>query len=473
MGEPLDLLTFFPPVEDAQWQNLISEDLSWQPIEGITIHPYYRRGTSDPTPILDHPGWIIRADVDLKDASAALDAGAEALGFVLPESAPIPEDLPLGRVPLFFRGEGVNLKFIQSLRTRAEERGLELEQLRGAVIPFEHQSPHTKLQAAKGTGLWTECINLETWHDQGATLVQEMACGLSQLSDLLAELAPDCNANHIYYRVPIGERYLLDIARLRALRLCTREILNAYSIPTQNISIVGTPSCRYASQLDPDTHMIRQTLQYVAAILGGCDVVVTTGIGSNLRMQQILRHEAGFGRIADPSAGSWMIENMTDALGEAAWELFQKIEATGGLHRASPWIEKEIQQADRQQRNRSYTCKEIIVGVNSYLSRQIEQAVPNIKSLTAPLEHIRLRAKALGRDVSVLLHGNCDDLWLHRLLDLCACTINPDEAELSLKKTSDGFLAENSKHESILLSVGEPFPAAADRLLTLLESHAS
>lgn len=473
MGEPLDLLNFFPAVEDKQWQDLIPDDLFWQPIEGITVQPYYRRGASQPSPILDHSRWLIRADVDLSDAAAALDAGAEALGFILPEPTPIPEELPLGRIPLFFRGEGVDLEFIQALRTRAEKKGYEPAQLRGAAILPQPQSSRTNLQAAAGTGLWTECIDLEIWHDQGATHVQEMACGLAQLSDLMAELAADCSAEHVYFRVPVGERYLLDIARLRALRLCARKVLQAYSMQTQTISVVGVPSRRYESVLDPDTHLIRQTLQYAAAILGGCNVVVSSGIGSSLRMQQILRHEGRLGTIADVAAGSWMIEHLTDALGRAAWKLFQKIEAAGGLQKATPWIEKEIQHADVQRRTVVYSGKEIIVGVNTYLSDQVEQTAPRTKSMAAPLEYIRLRTKAMGSRTRVMIHGARDDPWLQRLLDLCACTIHPEEADLTVTKTPEGFLAQNAQNEIARLSVGEPLHLAADRLLKLLENHAA
>ncbi len=473
MGEPLDLLSFFSAVEDKQWQDLIPDDLSWQPIEGIAVQPYYRRDASQPSPILDHTGWLIRADVDLSDAAAALDSGAEALGFVLPGPTPVPEDLPLGRIPLFFRGAGVDLEFIQALRTKAQSKGYEPAQLRGAAILPKPQSSRANLQAATGTRLWTQCIDLEPWHDQGATHVQEMACGLAQLSNLMAELAPECSTEHVYFRVPVGERYLLDIARLRALRLCARQILLAYSVQTQNIPIVGVPSRRYDSVLDPDTHLVRQTLQHAAAILGGCNVVVSSGIGLSLRMQQILRHEGRLGTIADAAAGSWMIEHLTDALGHAAWKLFQKIEAAGGLQKSAPWIEKEIQRADVERKTAAHSGKEVLVGINTYLSDQVEQAVPQTESIAAPLEHIRLRAKAMGRRTRVMIHGACDHPWLQRLLDLCACTIHPENADLTVTETPEGFLAQNGQDEAVHLSVGEPLHLAADRLLKLLENHAA
>lgn len=168
-----------------------------------------------------------------------------------------------------------------------------------------------------------------------------------------------------------------------------------------------------------------------------------------------------------------MIEHLTDALGHAAWKLFQKIEASGGLQKATPWIKEEIQHADVQRKTAVYTGKEIIVGVNTYLSDQVKQTAPQTRSIAAPLEHIRLRAKAMGSQTRVMIHGTCDHLWLERLLDLCACTIHSGEADLTVTETKEGFLAQNTQNEAVHLSIGEPLHLAADRLLQLLENHAA
>lgn len=472
MGQTLNLRDYFPAVLDQQWQDLMPNDLSWQPIEGGTIQPYYRRGKLQPAPVFEHRDWLIRTDIELEDAGAAIDAGAEALGFMLRGPSPIPAELPLGRIPMFFYGEAIDAEFLQSLCAGAARNGYQPAQLRGAVIFSEPQSSQANLQAAQGTGLWTECINLETWHDQGATHVQEMACALAQLSDLMTDLAPRCSAEHIYVRVPVGERYLLDIARLRALRLCARQVLHAYSVGGPDIPIVGVPSRRYESVLDPDTHLIRQTLQCTAAILGGCNVVVSTGIGLSLHMQHLLRYEGKLNAVADATAGSWMIEHLTNAFGQAAWELFQRIETEGGLQKTTPWITKQIQDADRHRKSAVYSGNEKVVGINTYLSDQIRPAAPQPQSIAASLEQIRLRANKTGSHARVVVQGGCNHPWLQRLLDLCACTIQTEAADLTVTKTMDGFQIRNLQGQEIRLTAGESLPLAADRLLKLLETYA-
>jgi len=474
MPELLNLQNYFPPIEDNAWKRLIPEDLTWQPLEGIQVQPYYRQCTSKPGHVFDRRDWLIRADTDLAHFKIAQDAGAESLGFSLHEPAQLPEQLPVGEIPLFFSGEGITHELIQTLRIQATRRGYALDKLRGAVSLPEKYSARSALQAAEGTRLWTQVINLEQWHDAGATHVQELACGFAQLSDLMADLVPNCTAEHLYFQVPIGERYLLDLARLRALRMGTAEVLRVYNTPKHKIHIVGIPSRRYESVLDPDTHLVRQTLQYAAAITGGCDVIASPDTERSLRILQIMRHEGKLGIVADAAAGSWMIEHLTEKLGQSAWELFQEIESKGGFSKARPWIEKKIQQANAKRRAEILSGEDIVVGGNTYFSGQIEESTPQKKSILAPLETIRLRAKRLEASVNVQIHGICDP-WLKRLLDLCGCSSQNESGstDLIVTEADQGFLIQNQQHEQVLVNIGEPLPAAADRLFTLLEINAT
>ena len=47
--------------------------------------------------------------------------------------------------------------------------------------------------------------------------------------------------------------------------------------------------------------------------------------------QLILREEAWFDKVADPSAGSYYIENLTALIAENSWKLFLEIEKMGGF----------------------------------------------------------------------------------------------------------------------------------------------
>src|SRR5690606_32278192 len=48
-------------------------------------------------------------------------------------------------------------------------------------------------------------------------------------------------------------------------------------------------------------------------------------------IQLILASESRIGFVGDPAAGSGAVEGLTNALCEAAWEEFRRIEAEGGI----------------------------------------------------------------------------------------------------------------------------------------------
>ena len=473
MSEPLDLLSHFPPVADQDWEKLIPDNLDWCPIEGIKVHPFYRRGKHTLKHIFNHSQWLIRADVQMKDAVRAQHAGAESLGFNLSEeNVNLPEDLPIGTIPLFFRGRGVTPKLVETLRTRAASKGYDHKELRGAVDISSEYPVRQILDMAEGTRLWTLHISLEPWHEQGATHVQELACALAQLSDLLADAGSGFATEHLYFTVPVGERYLLDIARLRALRVGAAAVLDAYKVRSQKVNIVGVHSRRYESTLDPETHLIRQTLQCVAAVLGGCDVIVAPDADLGLQMQYLMRHEGRLGVAADAAAGAWIIEHMTDSLGAASWQLFQQIEKAGGFDQSWHWIQKQIRHARNQRNAAVLSGAGVVIGVNTYLSPDIPEVPPYPNSLAAPLEAIRLRTKALTKKPRVEVRGEYDP-WLRRLLSLCSCEIQNQSVNILITKTPTGFTAQNTRGEQISLTSGDPIHLAADQLLRLLDSDAA
>ena len=93
---------------------------------------------------------------------------------------------------------------------------------------------------------------------------------------------------------------------------------------------------------DPYVNMLRATVAVFAAGLGGADAVTvlpfTLARGLPERFarriarntQLVLLAESHLGKVADPTAGAGVIEDLTDQLCGSAWTLFQWIEAGGG-----------------------------------------------------------------------------------------------------------------------------------------------
>ena len=94
---------------------------------------------------------------------------------------------------------------------------------------------------------------------------------------------------------------------------------------------------------DPYVNMLRATIAVVAAGLGGADAITvlpfTLALGLPDRFarriarntQLILLEESNLARVADPSAGSGGIEQLTGQLCSAGWSEFQDIERAGGV----------------------------------------------------------------------------------------------------------------------------------------------
>lgn len=134
--------------------------------------------------------------------------------------------------------------------------------------------------------------------------------------------------------VPISSQYLTEIAKLRALRYLLRKVSKTFDIRDKAPFIHGITSLSYQPGHSDYTNLVRATVQAMSAVIGGCDAItvlpfddapdnaLATRLASHI--SAILEHESLLGKVADPAAGSYLIENMSYQLVVAAWELFLK-----------------------------------------------------------------------------------------------------------------------------------------------------
>ncbi|MDQ2699824.1 MAG: methylmalonyl-CoA mutase family protein, partial [Actinomycetota bacterium] len=104
----------------------------------------------------------------------------------------------------------------------------------------------------------------------------------------------------------------------------------------------GATTARMITAVDPWVNMLRVTTGAFAAGTGGADGVTVTPFDRQIgepgtlgrriarNTQIILQDESSLGRISDPAAGSWYVEELTDEVAQAAWQRFQDIEREGG-----------------------------------------------------------------------------------------------------------------------------------------------
>lgn len=196
-------------------------------------------------------------------------------------------------------------------------------------------------------------VSAGVFHEAGADLINETAFSLAAVSEYLTQLIDhglpiDRIVGRLFVSLEIGSSYFLEIARLRALRLLLHQLIGAFDAGTTStyVPIHASVSRRNMTLYDPHSNLLRASTEAASAVIGGCDVLVVhpfDDVGRDAsefacrlarNIQHLLRHEAYLEKVNDPSAGSYYVEALTDALGRSAWQRFQEIERQGGLLKA-------------------------------------------------------------------------------------------------------------------------------------------
>ena len=145
--------------------------------------------------------------------------------------------------------------------------------------------------------------------------------------------------------------------------------------------------------------MLRTTVAAFGAGVGGANTVLVqpfdaaipgglpgTAAGFARRIarntQLLLLEESHLGRVLDPAAGSWFVEDLTEQLAEQAWEHFQQIEAHGGFAEAGDFVAGQIAEVRDQRADDINHRRTALTGVNEYPNLD-ESPLPHRDSPTA------------------------------------------------------------------------------------------
>ncbi len=236
-------------------------------------------------------------------------------------------------------------------------------------------------------------IDARVYHDAGASAPQELAATLAALAERLArstEQPPPLPAllKNLQLLVSVSTSYFVEIAKLRALRLLVPQVVDAFAdaagmtidFHPADLEIRVETSRRTETLYDPYVNMLRATTEALAAVLGGCDALTIRAFDDALRppdafglriarnVQLILRHEAHVDQVADPAAGSYYLETLTDQLAERAWRQFQEIEDDGGIVDTlrDGTLQQRIAETRRARRDAIDQRTHVLVGTTHY-----------------------------------------------------------------------------------------------------------
>ncbi len=194
-----------------------------------------------------------------------------------------------------------------------------------------------------------------------------------------------------------GMDFWREIARARANRRIWARIMkerfgakNPRSwIMRGGDSIFVGPSC-YTKQR-PLNNLIRGVIGGVMGYLGagygtgGMPWDEVLGLGHSYEARQlsadatrILRYEARLGEVADPLAGSYFVESLTDEVEAEIWEVIHRIDAQGGGVEAikSGYTQREIARSAYEFQRSIETGERVVVGVNRFTGENELEVIP-------------------------------------------------------------------------------------------------
>lgn len=186
-------------------------------------------------------------------------------------------------------------------------------------------------------------IQGDIYQNAGANHVQQIAITLAHAVEYLENFGADV-ADKIYFKFAVGSNYFFEVAKLRAFRFLWKMILEQYNKESEAFVFTST-SDRNKSKLDIYNNVIRSIVEASSAIFGSSDAIFVGaydelnnesdfGLELAAKQQLLLQKESYLNQFADPAAGSFYIETLTNQMAENALELFKTIQTAGGFIKA-------------------------------------------------------------------------------------------------------------------------------------------
>jgi methylmalonyl-CoA mutase N-terminal domain/subunit len=150
-----------------------------------------------------------------------------------------------------------------------------------------------------------------------------------------------------------------------------------------------TAGCTLTAQ-QPENNIIRTAFQALAGVLGGTQSLHTNSMDETLalpsekavkialRTQQLIAYETGIINTVDPLGGSYFVEALTDKMEKQANEIFDQVDALGGVIPAieTGYFQKEIADAAYRYQKEVERKEKFIVGVNEFIEEDNKIDIP-------------------------------------------------------------------------------------------------
>jgi methylmalonyl-CoA mutase N-terminal domain/subunit len=320
------------------------------------------------------------------------------------------DGIPLDKVSVNMSTIGVTMLMAFYL-VAARRKGFNVKELRGTILndtlgdPFcgykrSFVPPDLALKLAIDCVEY--CINhVPKWNplsidgynirENGINAFQEIAFCFSLAKEYLKEglrrgISIDDLAPRITFTASVEMDFFEEIAKLRAARrLWARLIHDEFGGRDAKALMykfhVHTAGSSLTRQ-QPLNNVIRVTTEAMAGILAGTQSLHTCAYDENIglptedsvqlaiRTQQILAYETRIANVADPLAGSYYVEALTDKMEEEIKKIIAEIDEKGGMIEAQRlgWADEVINSEALKIQKQIESGERVVVGVNRFVS---------------------------------------------------------------------------------------------------------
>jgi len=371
------------------------------------------------------------------------------------------EGIPLDRVSTSMTINAPAALLLLMYELVAEEQGIPAAQLTGTI-----QNDVLKEYIARGTYIFPPApslrltadifkycgaeipkwntISISGYHmaEAGASPVQEIAFTLADgieyvRTAVAAGMDVDDFAPRLSFFFVARTTLLEEVAKFRAARrIWARVMRDDFGARNPRSWMLRFHTQTAGVQLtaqQPEVNLVRVAVQGLAAVLGGTQSLHTNSFDEALalptaksarlalRTQQVLAYETDVAATADPFAGSYAIEKLTDDMEAATLALMRRVEDLGGAVTAIEhgFQKTEIEQNAYRIAQETDAAERVVVGVNRFQLDEEEPYEPLRVDPTIEAEQAgRLTRLRAGRDQEVV------DLALAALKEAAEGTAN-------------------------------------------------
>ena len=403
-----------------------------------------QKGLSVAFDLATHRGY----DSDHERVSADVGKAGVAIDSV-EDMKTLFNEIPLDKMSVSMTMNGAVLPIMAFYIVAAEEQNVSLNQLKGTIqndILKEFMVRNTYIYPPKQSmriigdifkyaSIYMPKFNPISisgyhMHEAGASASLELGYTLANGLEYIKKgievgLKIDDFAPRLSFFWGIGMNHIEEIAKMRAGRILWAKIVEQFN-PKNPKSMMLRAHCQTSgwslSEKDPYNNVSRTYIEAMAAVLGGTQSLHTNSLDEAIALpsensariarntQLFIQNETNICHTIDPLGGSHYLEKLTHDLVEESWKVIQEIELKGGMIKAIEFgIPKmRIEQAAAKRQALIDSGKEIIIGLNAYLSsedRDIDTLViDNLKVKNNQLKKLRkLKSKRNAKKVENLL----------------------------------------------------------------------